>query len=89
MYLQDILLENDVHIGIILLIKDIIYSNNFSQIRIQSELSEKVAIIRGARQRDYLNTLLFSIVIDKIVSYVKRLQGHRMGSEEINIVVLC
>ena len=52
----------------------------------QSELTEEVAITRGVRQGDYLSPLLFSIVMDKIVSYVKHLLGYRIRNEEINIV---
>jgi Reverse transcriptase (RNA-dependent DNA polymerase). len=53
----NILLENDVPNGIILLIKDI-HSNNFSHIRIQSKLIEKDAITRGVSQEDSLSPLL-------------------------------
>ena len=82
----NISLENYVPNEIILLIKDI-YSNNFSRIKIQNEPTEKkFAITRGIRQGDSLSPLLFSIVMDKTLSYVKHLQGYRMGSEEINIV---
>ena len=62
----NILLESDVPTGIIRLIKDI-YSNNFNQIRNQSELTEKVAITRGVREGDSLSPILFSIMIDKIL----------------------
>ena len=37
----------------------------------QSEVTKKAAITRGVMQGDYLSPLLFSIVMDKIVSYVK------------------
>ena len=41
---------------------------------------------RGVRPGDSPSPLLFSTVMDKIVSYVKLLQEYRMGSEEIHIV---
>ena len=71
----NILQENDVPNGIILLIKNI-YSNNFNHIRMQSELT--VTITRRVRQGDSLSQLLFSIVMDKNVRYMKHLQGYRM-----------
>ena len=50
------------------------YSNNFSQIRVQRELTEKVAITKGVKQGDSLSPLFFRILMDKIVSYVKHPQ---------------
>ena len=59
----NILEENNVLIGLILLISDI-FTDNFNRIRVDGKMSEKIPIRRGVRQGDSLSPLLFNLIMN-------------------------
>ena len=63
-----------------------IYTNNYARIKTEGKLERKIPVNQGIRQGDSLGQLLFNIVMNEIIIYLKVLQGYSLGDENVNML---
>lgn len=80
------LYENQVDNKIVELVKEM-NTENTTRIRTEYGLSEEIPIKAGVRQGDSLSSVLFSMIMDKIMQNVKRTgEGYWLGNTEMRMV---
>ena len=81
-----LLQKREVHPRIITIINKL-NTNNYTSIKIADKLSDKIPLTTGIRQGDSLSPTLFNIIMDEIITEVKKVErGYRMGDKEIKAI---
>ena len=76
-----LLQKREVHPRIITIINKL-NTNNYTSIKIADKLSDKIPLTTGIRQGDSLSPTLFNIIMDEIITEVKKVKrGYRMGDK--------
>ncbi|KAI4475403.1 hypothetical protein M0802_015162 [Mischocyttarus mexicanus] len=81
-----ILRQRNVDSNILAIIKEL-NNDNACYIKANGNLSKSVQVADGIRQGDSLSLILFNVIIDKIINWVKKpRRGYRMGNREIKLI---